>query len=119
MSKNETHKVFTFGNRESIDFGHFEIKHDSVSKNQARIDYSGGQFELVNYALENATRVNSIELEDGGRIVLDPGDSIEMGVLEMVFHTVGEEEDIPGMTEAEAEEEQPETDDTDEDEQEH
>ena len=119
LSKNETHKVFTFGNRESIDFGHFEIKHDSVSKNQARIDFSGGQFELVNYGLENATRVNSIELEDGGRIVLDPGDSIEMGVLEMVFHTASEEEDLPGMTTAEAEEEQPETDDTDEDEQEH
>ncbi len=106
LPKDETHKVFTFGNKKSTDFGHFHINHDSVAENQAKLVYSGGQFELINYSLENATRVNSIELEDGGKIILDPGDLIEMGVLEMVFHTDTEEEDEASMSDLEATEDQ-------------
>jgi hypothetical protein len=95
LPKDSPKSTFTFGSGGTADFGHFLIGHETVSESHAKIVFSDGEFELINYAIENATRVNNRELQDGEKIRLAPGDVIEMGILEMVFHTEDEEEVVP------------------------
>jgi hypothetical protein len=104
LPKDTRKNFFTFGNLDSSDFGHYRINHPSVAENQAKIVFADGEFELINYSIENPTRVNSRELQDGERIALNPGDMIEMGALEMIFHTEDEEESLPELPASQAQE---------------
>jgi len=77
----------TFGRAEGPEYRHVRLESPTVSRQQARITFSGGSWSLRNESSTNPTSVNGRPLaSDIEAVPLSDGDRIEMGEISFVFH---------------------------------
>jgi hypothetical protein len=78
----------TFGRAAGAPFTHIQLKPMTVSSRQAKMTFINKQWVLTNFAAEssNPTRYNGQPLPVEGETVLQEGDKVEMGEVEMIFH---------------------------------
>ena len=77
----------TFGRSEGPPLRHVQLLDPTVSRQHARMTYSGQQWRLSNISTTNAVLLNGSALPDhDGGITLQDGDRLEMGAVVFVFH---------------------------------
>lgn len=77
----------TFGRSEGPPLRHVQLLDPTVSRQHARMTYTGQQWHLSNISTTNAVLLNGSALPDhDGGITLQDGDRLEMGAVVFVFH---------------------------------
>jgi PPM family protein phosphatase len=77
----------TFGRAEGPEYRHVRLESPTVSRQQARITFSGGSWSIRNESSTNPTSVNGRPLaSDIEEVPLSDGDRIEMGEISFIFH---------------------------------
>ena len=77
----------TFGRSEGPPLRHVQLLDPTVSRQHARMTYSGHQWRLANMSTTNAVLLNGAALPDyADGITLQEGDRLEMGAVMFVFH---------------------------------
>jgi hypothetical protein len=77
----------TFGRSEGPPLRHVQLLDPTVSRQHARMTYTGQQWHLSNMSTTNAVFLNGAALPDhDGGITLQDGDRLEMGAVMFVFH---------------------------------
>lgn len=77
----------TFGRSEGPPLRHVQLLDPTVSRQHARMNYSGQRWHLSNMSTTNAVLLNGAPLPDhGDGITLEDGDRLEMGAVVFVFH---------------------------------
>ena len=77
----------TFGRSEGPPLRHVQLLDPTVSRQHARMTYSGQHWRLSNMSTTNAVFLNGVALPDAdGGITLQEGDRLEMGAVMFVFH---------------------------------
>lgn len=78
----------TFGRAVGRPYTHIQLKPMTVSSRQAKVTIEPSGARLTNFASadSNPTRVNSREMAVGESLVLQEGDSVEMGEVVFRFH---------------------------------
>lgn len=79
--------VVTFGRSEGPPLRHVQLLDPTVSRQHARLTYSGQRWHLVNLSTTNAVVLNGVPLPGHGNpVTLQEGDRLEMGAVAFVFH---------------------------------
>lgn len=77
----------TFGRSEGPPLRHIQLLDPTVSRQHARMSYTGQRWHLFNMSTTNAVLLNGSALPDHGTgITLEDGDRLEMGAVVFVFH---------------------------------
>ncbi|TVP45212.1 MAG: FHA domain-containing protein [Gemmatimonadales bacterium] len=77
----------TFGRGDGPEYRHVRLESPTVSRQQARISFNGGNWSLRNESSTNPTSVNGSPLaSDIEEVPLSDGDRIEMGEISFTFH---------------------------------
>lgn len=77
----------TFGRSEGPPLRHVQLLDPTVSRQHARMTFTGHQWLLSNMSTTNAVLLNGAALPDhAGGITLQDGDRLEMGAVMFVFH---------------------------------
>lgn len=77
----------TFGRSEGPPLRHVQLLDPTVSRQHARMIFSGQRWHLTNMSTTNAVLLNGAALpEHGDGITLQDGDRLEMGAVVFVFH---------------------------------
>lgn len=85
----QTDGEFTFGRNQGPPYRHIQIKHPTVSRDQAKLLFSNGKYTIVNRAdpnKSNSTMINDKSMSINEFQELNDGDRITMGVVEMLYH---------------------------------
>lgn len=78
----------TFGRSEGPPLRHVQLLDPTVSRQHARMTFTGQHWHLFNMSTTNAVLLNGAALPDhGSGITLQEGDRLEMGAVVFVFHT--------------------------------
>jgi pSer/pThr/pTyr-binding forkhead associated (FHA) protein len=79
----------TIGRLPGEPYKHIQLKLQTVSRKQAKLVFSNGEYTLINYAPEtsNPTRINGQEMGVNESRVLEEGDRIQMGEVELIYHS--------------------------------
>jgi pSer/pThr/pTyr-binding forkhead associated (FHA) protein len=76
----------TFGRSEGPPLRHVQLLDPTVSRQHARMNYTGQRWHLTNLSTTNAVVLNGSPLPDhGAGITLEEGDRLEMGAVVFVF----------------------------------
>jgi hypothetical protein len=79
--------TITFGRSEGPPLRHVQLLDPTVSRQHARMTYTGQHWQLSNLSATNAVLVNGASLPGYGTgITLQDGDRLEMGAVMFVFH---------------------------------
>jgi hypothetical protein len=80
----------TVGRLPGEPYRHIQLKLQTVSRKQAKLVFSNGEYSLINYAPEtsNPTRINGREMAVNESRVLEEGDRIQMGEVELIYHAL-------------------------------
>jgi hypothetical protein len=79
--------TITFGRSEGPPLRHVQLLDPTVSRQHARMTYTGQHWQLSNLSTTNAVLVNGAFLPGHGTgITLQDGDRLEMGAVLFVFH---------------------------------
>jgi len=77
----------TFGRSEGPPLRHVQLLDPTVSRQHARMTFTGQHWHLSNLSTTNAVLLNGAPLPDHGvSITLQDGDRLEMGAVMFVFH---------------------------------
>ncbi|MBN1423969.1 FHA domain-containing protein [Candidatus Fermentibacteria bacterium] len=78
----------TIGRNPGEPYKHIQLKLPTVSRQQAKLVFSNGRYTLINYAPDssNPTEVNGSPMGVNESRILEEGDRIRMGELELVYH---------------------------------
>jgi hypothetical protein len=77
----------TFGRSEGPPLRHVQLLDPTVSRQHARMTFTGQRWHLSNMSTTNAVLLNGAPLPDhGDGITLQDGDRLEMGAVVFVFH---------------------------------
>ena len=77
---------FTFGREKGPQYIHYQLAHPTVSRKQAKLIYSKSGYTLINYSTTNPTKINGKEMAVNESYVLQDGDLVSMGEIELLFH---------------------------------
>ena len=79
----------TIGRLPGEPYKHIQLKLQTVSRKQAKLVFSNGNYTLINYAPDtsNPTRINGQEMAVNESRVLEEGDRIQMGEVELIYHS--------------------------------
>ena len=79
--------TITFGRSEGPPLRHVQLLDPTVSRQHARMTFTGQHWQLSNLSTTNAVLVNGASLPGHGNgITLQDGDRLEMGAVMFVFH---------------------------------
>ena len=79
--------TITFGRSEGPPLRHVQLLDPTVSRQHARMTFSGQRWHLSNMSSTNTVLLNGAAVPDhGGGITLEDGDRLEMGAVVFVFH---------------------------------
>lgn len=77
----------TFGRGTGKKYQHIQLDSQTVSQKQAKVLFSNGQYQLINYSTSNPTTVNGTTLGVNQSAELNDGDRIVMGEVEMEYRS--------------------------------
>ena len=78
----------TIGRLPGEPYRHIQLQSHTVSRKQAKLVYKNGIYSLINHAPEtsNPTLINGGEMKEDESRILEEGDRIEMGEVELIYH---------------------------------
>jgi hypothetical protein len=79
--------TITFGRSEGPPLKHIQLIDPTVSRQHARLDFSGGRWHLSNLSQTNPVALNGAPIPHSSpAFTLQEGDRVEMGAVVFVFH---------------------------------
>jgi pSer/pThr/pTyr-binding forkhead associated (FHA) protein len=83
----EDDATITFGRSEGPPLRHVQLLDPTVSRQHARLAYTGGRWHLTNLSQTNPVSHNGTSLPASGpSLTLSEGDRVEMGAVVFIFH---------------------------------